>query len=488
MADAGTNELDTKDSDVKEFFQKGQEEYIAERSPGRFTNMKDGADLKYKKISEKDATVLRRILSTGPPVKTLTLCDITLGAFKAALDELDVCPSLKRVFLHIDCEGKDLGTSLSLPFRGLHILELSCENNGDRFANDVASYIRQNKSLMSMVIRDYCGGDEGAAALIEALRVNDTLKKFALADLELSSDVLIGFANMLASNSTLEIVKLRYVCPVEKEKVWSLLTMKVHAGVFKRLDVVWPEELLPELNGLIHRQACCPVLCVSVASLVVERVLWEFSDVLVGDMTLRDLTVHSNKAIVDALEETFHVNADSNAFEERKRTLREIWRNMGVNDGKENHLISILNALKKNCSIKKFTMWVEMVTPEIAMSLSKLLAENNTLNEIHVNNFWEISPNEQETILGGLRTNYTLTRFVVNWDTDEPGVMCKIICLLKRNIRLRTKAAKFVISDAEDHDEEGADAFRKLHTTSDGLVEKVQKLTGKRTEASLQEM
>ncbi|KAH7976500.1 hypothetical protein HPB52_014758 [Rhipicephalus sanguineus] len=487
MADAGANELDTKDSDVKKFFQKGQGEYLTRR-PGRFTNVKDGADLKYEKISEKDATVLRRILSTGPPVKTLTLCSITLSAFKAAFDELYECPWLKRVYLHIDCEGKSLGTSLSLLFRGLQILELSCENTGTRFAKDVASYIRQNKSLKSMVIWDYCGGDGGAAALIEALRVNDTLAKFAFAELELSSEVLICFANMLVSNSTLEIVKLRYVCPVEKEKVCSLLAMKLHAGVFKRLDVVWPVELLPELNVLIRRQACCPVLCVSVASSVDEKVLWEFSDALAADTALRDLTVHSNKAIVDALEEEFYANAGGNAFEERKRTLREIWRNMGVNDGKERHLISILDALKKNCSVKKFTMLVEMVTPDIATSLSELLTVNNTLNEIDVSNFWEISPREIKTILRGLRNNYTLTDLVVNWDTDDLVGIHKVHSLLQRNLRLVKKAAEFVISSAEGYDEEGADAFRKLHTTSDRLVEKVQELTGKTTEASLQEI
>ncbi|KAH7975738.1 hypothetical protein HPB52_004658 [Rhipicephalus sanguineus] len=487
MAEGGTNEFDAKYSDVKVFFEKGQEEYLV-RNPNRWKNMEYGSDLKYENISEKDATILRRILRTGPPVTTLTLCSITLGAFKAAFDELEECPWLRRAYLHIDCEGKDLGTNLSVPFRDLEILELRCENSGTGFANEVASYIRQNKSVRAIVIWDSCGGDEGAGALVEALMVNDTLREFALSELELSSDVLIGFANMLATNSTLEIVKLRYVCPVEKEKVCSLLAMRIYAGVFKRLDVVWPEELLPELNGLIRRQACCTALCVSVASSVDETVLGEFSDTLAADTTLRELTVHSNKAIVDALEETFNANADVNAFEERNRTLREIWRNMGVNGGKENHLISILDALKKNCSIKKFTMWVEMVTPELATSLSELLAVNNTLNEIDVSNFWEISPNEGETILGGLRTNYTLTRLVVNWDTDEPRGMCKIICLLKRNIWLLIKAAEFVVSGAQDHDEEGAGAFRKLHTISDRLVKEVQERTGKTTEASLQEI
>ncbi|KAL1421583.1 hypothetical protein MTO96_023018 [Rhipicephalus appendiculatus] len=98
-------------------------------------------------------------------------------------------------------------------------------------------------------------------------------REFALAELPLSADVIFGFANMLAFNSTLEIAKLRYVCPVEKEKVCSLFALEFYAGVFKRIGVVWPEELLPELNVLIRRQACCPVLCVSIASSFDERVL-----------------------------------------------------------------------------------------------------------------------------------------------------------------------------------------------------------------------
>nr|XP_037272902.1 uncharacterized protein LOC119164799 [Rhipicephalus microplus] len=136
----------------------------------------------------------------------------------------------------------------------------SCENPGTRFAKDVADYIRQNKSLRDLVIWDSSGGDEGAAALAKALVANDTLTTFSLGDVELSSDTLIIFAKMLATNSALESVNLSQVRPLEKDQVCWLMSQKWYAGVFKRLDIAWPEQLLPELAILIRREACCPSL------------------------------------------------------------------------------------------------------------------------------------------------------------------------------------------------------------------------------------
>ncbi|KAH7976255.1 hypothetical protein HPB52_010386 [Rhipicephalus sanguineus] len=290
---------------------------------------------------------------------------------------------------------------------------------------------------------------------------------------------------MLATNSTLEVVNLKHVCPVEKDKVCWLTAQKRYAGVFKRLDILWPEELLSELAALIRRHACCPALFISVTSSIEEGVLGEFSDALAKAATLRSLDIESDIAVVNALHDRF--DADGTASALRKRELHQIWGDMGANRGKERHLVRILDALKTNCSIEQFTTGAVMVTPEMATSLSELLAVNDTLNVVHLYNYWEISSNEIQTILKGLRANYTLTELRVLWDCDHYEEMGEVNALLQRNVRLANKAAHFVVSGADVNDEEGADALKRLKSSA-RLVEEVKELTGKTTEAALGEI
>ncbi|KAH7976504.1 hypothetical protein HPB52_014779 [Rhipicephalus sanguineus] len=397
MADTGTTVLDTMSKEVNDLFRKGLE---LDHETGKQSCLTDmcsthGAKLKYKEITKKEAAVLRRMLSTGPPVRTLSVFNISLFTFRVAFYELEECPSLKKVYIHIDCNGKDLGTSLSAAFRCLRTLELRCENTGTGFAKDVADYIRQNKSLREIVIWNSCGGDEGAATLAEALAANDSLKTFSLAEVELSSDILIGFAKMLATNSTLEVVNLKHVCPVEKDKVCWLTAQKRYAGVFKRLDIQWTEELLPVLAALIRKQACCPELFVSVTSSIEEGVVEEFSDALAAAATLRRLVIESDIAVADALHDRFYADATASAL--RKTVLHQIWGDMGANRGKERHLVSILDALKTNCSIEEFTMWAVM---EGADALRKLRSSAPLVEEVK-----ELTGKTTDAVLGEIQSS-----------------------------------------------------------------------------------
>ncbi|KAL1479294.1 hypothetical protein MTO96_015935 [Rhipicephalus appendiculatus] len=406
MDNVNTDPVDTQDTDVQELYRKGIDLFGDEKQSDRREDdtsaiAQDGAKVAYEKISEKEATVLRRLLRSGPPVKQLCLYDISLGAFKAAFDNNDECPWLSRVCVHIDLQGKELGTIFSGAFRGLHSLELICDKPGSGFASMIASYIRQNKSLRELRLRQSCGGDEGAAVLIEALVGNDTLEIFALNDITSSSDTLIGFAKMLTSNSTLYLVSLSDVCCVEVGEVWSLLGQERYAGVFERLDIVWPDELLSVLTELMRREAYYPALSVKVTSSVDEGVLREFFDAAAESKTLRRLYFES--AVFDAL-----ANGIASVVKST-RTLREIYIAMAVQRGSEHQMITILDALKENTSITEFTILVETVTPEVATSLAELLAANKVLRIIHLCEEPDISPRIGETILQALWANYTLT-------------------------------------------------------------------------------
>ncbi|KAH6922563.1 hypothetical protein HPB50_015788 [Hyalomma asiaticum] len=374
--------VDALDTDVKEFYRKGLERYdacdVLQGPADPYSVISShGVVLLYKEISPKDAVLLQRLLSTGAPVRSLTIYDTSRGAFEVAFDDHMECPSLRHAYIRIDCEGEDLGTNFSNVFGSLRSLELNCYNTGSGFARQIASYIRENKCLRELVLWKCCGGDKGAEVLIEALVESTTLKKFALSGMQLSSDTLVGFTEMLASNTTLQL-NLDEACFVDKEIVSFLLSQDRYSEVFKRLDVLWHQDVLPDLTMLIRREACYPELRVSVSSSVDQGVLKEFFDAIAAGKTIRRVNFYRNGDTFDAL-------ADGIAFAvQRTTTIREIVNDMDVARGKEHQLIRVLDALKENRSVTHFTMRAESITPEIATSLSELLAVNVVLWKIDV--------------------------------------------------------------------------------------------------------
>ncbi|KAL1479295.1 hypothetical protein MTO96_015936 [Rhipicephalus appendiculatus] len=412
MEDVTTELVDITNADVQKLYRKGLRRYRgAYKSPRQVeTSMiaEYDAALAYKRVSEKDAAVLHRMLRSGLPAR-----------------------SWAQVFFGV--------------FRRLYALELSCANAGSQFANEIASYIEQNKSLRELRLFNSCGGDEGAAVLIEALAHNATLKVFALNDIESSSDTVIGFAKMLAINRTLEIVRLTHVGCEEVDKVWSVLAQERYAGVFERLDIVWPDELLPVLTELLRREACYPALAVKVTSSVDEGVLREFFDAAAQHKTLRRLYFESD--VFDAL-----ANGIASVVKST-RTIREIYSTMEVQRGNEHQLITILNALKENTSITDFAICVETVTPEVATSLAELLAANKSLREIHLCVESDISPRIGKTILQALWANYALTELTVCATFDENDITHDIEALLNRNFRILLKAVDFVITGGDESDQ-----------------------------------
>ncbi|KAH7975854.1 uncharacterized protein LOC119372534 [Rhipicephalus sanguineus] len=474
MAEAPTVYFGPQRAELESFYRLGQ---VTQRSEDDPEDTEDCLELMYDQLSEANAALLRRVLSTGPPVTSLNLCRISISALKVAFDGLEECPLLNELSFSIDCKGNDLDTNLTGVIRTLHSLILCCQNTGAGYAKEVASYIRQGKYLTELSLYNSCGGDEGVAVLIEALARNETLKKFSLDDMKLSSDTLIAFARMLATNTTLEVVDIREVCPVDSDKVLSLLEQERYSNVFKRLQIVWPEELLPELTALIRRQAHSPRLSATVTSSVDEGVLGKFFDAVAADKTLRELSLLPQQHTFEALANGIA------SLVKRTTTLREIWDFHFVEKSNERQLIGILDALKENHSISQFTMYAQAMTPELATSLSGLLATNNTLNVVRVCNDWVISPKELETVLQGMRVNYTVNAIRIPFYADDSEGTFEMEEILDRNARLLKKAAHFVILRAAVNDEKGVDALKKLRSSA-GLVEKVQQLTGKTEEAA----
>ncbi|KAL3257224.1 hypothetical protein MRX96_017071 [Rhipicephalus microplus] len=465
MAGAGSSQFDT--NEVKKLFERG----LGLEGIGReihwqtSTFIKHGADLSYTSISDTDAPVLQRMLNIGLPVRELSVLSISVAAFKVVFEGLEECSCLKKLCVFVECENNNIGTTLSKAFRirSLHTLELRCHDTGTRFAKDVADCIRQNKTLRNLILRNSCGGDEGAAVIIKALAVNDTLKMFSLREMELSSDTFVVFAEMLATNLTLQLVNLSYVCTVEKDKVRWLLAQKWYDHVFGRLEFVWPEQLLPELNVLIREGACPPQLSISITSSVDKRIMWELFLAVGVQKKLEGLTFVS----VD-LDDSFSELAESIASLVRyTTTLQRIENRKHINVGEEHQLLVVLDALKKNSSINVLLIDVQWVTPEIAASLSELFEVNNTLIFVELcNTATEISTNEVQTILRGLGTNYTLNELWISDETDRPEELKDVDEILARNVHLKNQAAEFVISGAQSSDKEGADALKKVCTSA----------------------
>lgn len=485
MSEEMKSEAHCQDAEVNVFFKKGLEHNDESSNPvcSRCECSHRGSALEYRECSEKDARVLRRMLRTGPPVKKLCIWEIALNAFRTAFGDLEGCSSLEELqVFDIECAAEEeFSVNLSGVFGRLCTLELHCANIGTAFAKDIANYIRENRRLREFSLWYSCGGDEGAAALIEALTVNNTLKRFTLAQLQLSSETVIAFAKMLAVNSTLELVDLFDACFVEAEKVSALLEEDLYEQVFKRLRIVWTGQLLPLLTRLIHKKACWPEVSVSLTASADRDVLREFFDAVATDTTIRALHFYPS-------DDTFDELADGIASVARRTTtLKEIENRMHVKPGSEQQLVKVLDALKENRSVTSFAMYAELLTPEIATSLSELLAVNDTLNEISVCEYYGITADVVATILRGLRENYTVTHLMVSWDPDDDveGVL-EMADLVKRNVRLHEKAAEFVGAGGDrEGDAEGADALKKVRSSAN-LLERVQRLTGKTSDAAME--
>lgn len=495
--------FDFQDADTEEFFRKGLQDMYEDWDAARLTNalMQYGSYLIYRgEFSNRDAAMLRRLFSARPPVRILYI-NISHGAFRIAFDGQWEWPSLRKIhFDRIDCEGQDLGIDRCEVLKNVRSLDLGSVNVGRGFAQEVASYIRQNESLEELWLHVSCSPDNDIGPIIESLKVNNTLREFGLNNLgyvaqiafgtqkassKLSADVLMGFAEMLASNSTLQLVDVRDSFPIERDMVSSLLAQEEHAGVFKRICIEWPEQLLPELTELIRNEACCPKLHVIVSSFVDERVLREFLDAVVAFNGLLELHIFPNHGQQSPFERKHNVVAQRIAsLLRRTTTLREISCYMHAD---QRHLIPILHALKRNTSVTKFVIDAVALTGELMKSLSKLLVVNKTL--VYVCILYSIGglPREVEDVLQALKTNYTLTTLDFGIYSDHYPQVHEINVLLQRNVLLKNRAAQFVTTGADINDEEGVDALRKVQESS-CLVEEVQELTGKTSELALQEI
>ncbi|KAL1477831.1 hypothetical protein MTO96_035441 [Rhipicephalus appendiculatus] len=331
---------------------------------------------------------------------------------------------------------------------------------------------------------------------MEALKVNDTLKELALFNMgsltqllfrndasQLSSDAIISIAEMLASNSSLEVVDVRDAFPVEKEKVSSLLAQERHAGVFKRIRIEWPEQLLPELTELVRTEACYPKLHVNVSFFVDRGILREFLDAVAAHKTLLELHFFPPEETFIQFEHKLNALAECIvSVLQHSTTLREIYNCMPA-DGC--HLVSVLDALKENRSVTRVTLDAKVLTGKVAKSLAELLAVNRTLVYVCILCSPGVLPREMKDVLKALRMNYTLNTLDFGIYADPQ--LREVRTLLERNTRLKDRAAEFVASGADVTDEEGVDALKKVQASA-ALVERMQELTGKTTEAALQEI
>ncbi|KAL3198181.1 hypothetical protein MRX96_014521 [Rhipicephalus microplus] len=457
------------------------------------TCLRSGENLYYETISEKDATVPPANVENRTIVGMLSISDISLNAFMIAFDELRPRSKLQIVYLEVDWQGEGLGIDLSAVFAKLDSLELRCHNIGSGFAKEVARYIEGSDSLQEIVISERCGGDEGAARIIKAIGRNHTLKKFALAEMELSSKMLITFTEMLATSSTLELLDISSACATEKDKVSWLLSRRRYINVFKRLEIKWSNRLLSELGTFIRNQASRSKVSVSFGSIADERAVRHFCDAVTSDKKLRELFIHENKYrnaydesggtedenedeeredTVDAREDAAGKLARRVDPVKRKRTLRKRLGSKCTRNDNERHLASIFDAVKENCSIRKFYMGTDLVTSEMATSLSELFAVNRTLTHVHVCSFQEISPSDVDTVLRGLQKTYNLNPLGVHTKTNQLGTYFETYALSHRNSALLNKSSRFVISGVGVSDQQGTDGPKNVHS-SGRLVRKV---------------
>ncbi|XP_077495055.1 uncharacterized protein LOC144106192 [Amblyomma americanum] len=482
MSENPGHDMPAEDVEVSDLLKKGlRASDESDACAGTVGDVAAGAiKLEYKdNLSEKEAHVLRRVLSTEGSVKKLKLFGIPLCLCQIALEgHDDGASSLEELELFaVEGEGKHFSVNLSGIFANLRVLNLSCNDIGDSFAKNIADFLKKNDTLRELGLWSNDIGDEGATALAEALKENGTLKKLALTQNNLTSQAILAFADALTVNSTLELVEL-FEVDIEEEDLAALFGNERYADSFKRIYILWMQEYLAELTRLLREDRHCSEVSIDVTDTVSEEHLREFFEAVAKNATVRTLHFHQGGCTFDALTDGLV------SVLERSTTLTHVQNLMDVD--RDETLVRILDALKENRSVTTFTMYAEQLTPAIATSLSQLLAANDVLNSVSVCEHFEISSDELGVVLEGLRKNYTLTKLMVAWDPDDSveGVS-EMAELLERNVRLLDRAVEFVrAGSAVVDDVEGADALKKVRSSA-GLVDKLQKLTGKNKEAVL---
>ncbi|KAH6922132.1 hypothetical protein HPB50_009672 [Hyalomma asiaticum] len=400
------------------------------------------------------------------------------GVFRVALMTASSSPVLDEAIFQIECEDKDLNANVAEILESLRSFDLLCTERCKAFVTENADSDLKDRFLRQLLYPFYpVGGDREAAALIEVLAGNHSLKMLTINCFQPSPVTVMGIAQMLAFSSTLESVEFRNIRGDPK----ALLFLEEHfcGGVFKRLRIVWPMGILSELAMLVRTQSSFTSLSVVTTRVIAEREVREFFDAVASNTTLRELSVWVNE------EESIFYTLPCSPFCSVlfQRAARVVCGRH--TEEAEWQLVTTLDALKKNHTIRKFAMrGVLAMTPQIATSLSELLAASNTLNHVDISSM-EIQPREIETLLQGLRVNYTLTNFTVCRNPDGSKMIRELQAILKRNVTLELKAAQAVTAGVSD--EEGMDALKRLHSAA-GLVEKVQQLTGKNTEAAFEQI
>lgn len=441
-------------------------------------NMGEATEVEYKEdFSVDQAHALRRRLTESRSLKKLKFWGTRMSVVKITLENLEEDTSLEELELFgVETEDQGFSINLSGIFRKLRVLRLMCSDIGDAFAREVADFLRGNDSLQDLSL--WCSeiGDEGAVAIAKALTANTTLKTLNLVQNNLTSKTLMAFADVVTVNTTLKLAEL-FEVDLDLEEIGVLFEQDRYAHVFERIYILWRQDFLPNLTKLLLEDRHCCDVSVDVTSSVPEDVLQEFFDAAAHNKTMRNLHFYPSGNTFDALiDGLVHVVKET-------KTLTHI-QNLLTTDRSE-LLVRVLNALKSNSSVTNFSMYAELLTPDIAQALSELLLVNNTLVDVAVCEYWGITSEVLGVILKGLRENFTLTGLMVSWDPDDDveGVS-EMEALLKRNANVLEKAAEFVVCDGQYSDDdkdgyrEGADSLKKV-ISSVGLLDILEKRTGK---------
>ncbi|XP_077550929.1 uncharacterized protein LOC144164306 [Haemaphysalis longicornis] len=438
-------------------------------------------EVEYKDdFSVDQAHVLRRRLTENRSLKKLKFWGTRVSIIKVVVENLEEDTSLEELeFFCVDTEGQGFSLNLSGIFKKLRALRLNGADIEDSFAKEVADFLRGNDSLQELSL--WCSdiGDEGAMVIAEALTANSTLKTLNLTQNNLTSKTVVAFADAMTVNTTLKLVEL-FEVDLELEEIRALFEQDRYAHVFERIYILWKQDFLPHLTKMLLEDRHCSDVSVDITSSVPKDVLCEFFNAVARNKTVRDLFFYPSGNTFDALiDGLVHVVKET-------KTLANV-QNLMESDRSES-LVKVLNALKSNRSITTFSMYAELLTPNIAQALSELLLVNNTLVDVAVCEYCEITSDVLGVILQGLRENFTLTGLMVSSDpSDVVEGVSEMEELLKRNTRVLEKAAEFVVRDGQYSDDdkdgyrEGAESLKKVFS-SVGLLEVLEKRTGKNRE------
>ena len=423
--------------------------------------------------------VILQALKRNSNLKTLNLNDNNMTG-KVVYDLADVIAnntSLEGLYLR----GNNLQSSAGVILQALKgvsnvkVLDLSDNNMSEEVASDLADVIKNNVQLEELCFFNN-KLQSSCTVILQALKRNSNLKTLNLNDNNMTGKVVYDLADVIANNTSLEVLCLRgnnlqssagvilqALKGVSNVKILDLSDNNMSKEVVRDLaDVIKNNVQLEELCLFNELQSCCTVISQALKrnsnlkklnlndNNMTGKVVYDLADVIANNTSLEVLCLGGNNlqssvgVIFQALKGVSNVKVldldDNSMSEEVASDLADVIKNNVqleelrlCNNKLQSSCTVILQALKRNSNLKKLSLNDNNMTGKVVYDLADVIANNTSLEGLYLggNNL----QSSVGVILQALK-GVSNVKFLDLDDNMSEEVASDLVDVIKNNVQL----------------------------------------------------